>query len=75
MGKIMNQSIAKKNVYYDKESDVLYFGVKRGAEEEFAEVAPGVSVEMDKDGRAIGVEVLNASQVLKPIAKSLRLAA
>ncbi|MBI1961725.1 MAG: DUF2283 domain-containing protein [Parcubacteria group bacterium] len=66
---------SKHNVYYDQKSDVLYFGVKRGAEEEFAEVAPGVSVELDKFGNAIGVEVLNASQVLKPVAKSLRLAA
>jgi len=38
----------------------------------YAEVAPGVNVELDKFGKVIGVEVLNASQVLKPIAKSLR---
>lgn len=59
-------------MHYDKESDVLYLGVKKGAEEEFAEVAPGVNVELDKAGRVIGVEVLNASRVLAPITKSLR---
>lgn len=68
----MNKFNAKKSVYYDKESDVLYFGVKKGTEEEFAEVAPGINVELNRAGKAIGVEVLNASRVLKPIAKSLR---
>lgn len=66
----MNISNAKKNVNYDAKSDVLYFGIKKGAEEEYAEVAPGVNVELDKAGKVIGVEVLNASKVLKPIVKT-----
>ena len=57
----------EKMVHYDRESDILYFGVQRGAEEEFVEVAPGVSVELDNKKKVIGIEVLNASQILKPV--------
>jgi len=40
-------------------------------EEEFIEIAPGVHVEIDERGEVIGIEILNASQILKPVAKSL----
>lgn len=59
----------KQIIHYDKRSDVLYFGVKKGVEEEFVEIAPGIMVELDGKGKVIGVEVLNASQMLKPILK------
>jgi len=58
-------------VHYDKDSDVLYFGVQNGAEEEFVEVAPGVSAELDAKRKIIGIEVLNASKVLRPVLKIL----
>lgn len=57
----------EKLVHYDKQNDVLYFGVRKGVEEEFSEIAPGVAVELDKKGNVIGIEVLNASKVLKPV--------
>lgn len=60
----------KYPVRYDKKEDILYFGVRAGAEEEFIEVVPGVSVELDKNGKVIGIEVLNASEILKPVFKS-----
>ncbi|PIP66904.1 MAG: hypothetical protein CO042_00360 [Parcubacteria group bacterium CG_4_9_14_0_2_um_filter_41_8] len=72
MEKIMNNLNSKKNVNYDAKSDVLYFGIKKGVEEEYAEVAPGVNVELDKEGNVIGVEVLNASKMLKPVAKIMQ---
>ncbi|PIZ81680.1 MAG: hypothetical protein COY02_01085 [Parcubacteria group bacterium CG_4_10_14_0_2_um_filter_41_6] len=72
MEKIMNNLNSKKNVNYDAKSDVLYFGIKKGVEEEYAEVAPGVNVELDKQGNVIGVEVLNASKMLKPVAKIMQ---
>lgn len=65
----------KKNkniVNYDAREDVLYLGVKSGIEEEFVEVAPGISVELDKQGSVIGVEILNASKVLRPVMKPLQ---
>lgn len=61
------------NFSYDEQSDVLYFGVKNGMEEEYVEIAPGINVELDDNHQVIGVEVLNASRVLKPLTKSFRL--
>lgn len=58
-------------VRYDRENDVLYFGIRGGAEEEYVEVAPGINVELDRKRQVIGIEVLNASKVLRPVAKSL----
>ena len=54
----------KDRVYYDKKSDALWLLIKSGPEEEFKEVAPGVNVELGKDGELLGIEILNASKVL-----------
>lgn len=55
---------AKQKIYYDKKTDVLWLNIKSGAEEEHKEIAPGVSVELDKNGEVLGIEILNASKVL-----------
>ena len=66
------KNIKSKNIkYYDQESDVFYIGIKSGEEQEYAEIAPGVNVEFDQNGQVIGVEILNASKTLKPVAKSI----
>jgi len=65
---------AKKNkplVKYDRASDVLYIATRKGFEEDFVEVAPGVNVELDDKGNVLGVEILRASQTLKGFLKSL----
>jgi len=62
---------SKALVNYDSQSDVLFFAIREGIEEEFIEIAPGVHVEIDERGEVIGIEILNASQILKPVAKSL----
>jgi uncharacterized protein YuzE len=61
----------KPIVNYDSKSDILYIVTKKGDEEEFIEIAPGVNVELDAEGQVIGIEILNASEFLKPIVKSL----
>ena len=61
----------KSLIHYDYESDVLYIAAKKAVEEEFIEVAPGINVELDDKGQVIGIEILNASKCLKPIAKPL----
>jgi len=63
----------KKGVYvhYSSEDDVLYIVSKRGEEEEFVEIAPGVNVELDEHKEVIGVEILNASKFLKPVVEPL----
>lgn len=53
-----------QKIYYDKKTDVLWFNVKSGLEEEYKEVAPGVNLELDKNGELLGIEILNASKVL-----------
>lgn len=53
-----------QKIYYDNKTDVLWLNIKSGVEEEHREVAPGVSVELNKKGDLLGIEILNASQVL-----------
>ncbi len=63
---------SKKNpVYYDAESDVLYLGAKRGVEDEYVEIAPGIGAELDRRGKVIGIEILNASRVMRPVSRLL----
>lgn len=62
----MKYQKSKKVVQYDPRGDVFYIG-KRGMEEEFIEVIPGVNVELDEKGQVIGIEILNASHILKPL--------
>ncbi len=61
----------KPLVKYDPSSDVLYIATRKGVEEEFTEIAPGVNVEVDRKGNILGVEILNASHTLKGFLKSL----
>jgi len=61
----------KSLINYDYKSDVLYIVAKKGLEEEFVEIAPGINVELDESGKVIGIEILNASKCLKAIAKPL----
>ncbi len=58
-------------VNYDPSSDVLYVVTREGEEEEFIEVSPGVNIELDAEGRVIGVEILNASEALSGIIEPL----
>lgn len=68
----MRKENIKKIVNYDSESDVLYLGIKKGFEEEFVEVSPGVNVELNSGGQVIGIEILNASKVFKSVIKPLQ---
>ena len=64
----MKQTKAKKEkVYYDKKADILWLLVKSGPEFEYKEITPGVSVELGKKGELLGIEILNASKVIKPL--------
>jgi uncharacterized protein YuzE len=54
-----------KQIRYSPDSDVLYFLLAEGEEEYFEEPIPGVHVEYDESGHVIGVEILNASKVLR----------
>lgn len=49
-------------VNYDREADVLHVLLIAGRSDTSQEVAPGVYLEMDTNGRVIGVEITSASQ-------------
>lgn len=57
----------KHIIAYDREADALAIYLRKGLEEGFVEIAPNVLGELDEDGSLIGVEILNASKVLKPL--------
>jgi len=53
-------------VHYDEKEDILYLA-KEGVEHEFVEIAPGVNAELDEKGSLIGIELFNASILLKNV--------
>lgn len=69
---IMKKLNSKKIINYDQKSDVLYIGVRKGIEEEFVEISPGINIELDEKSQVIGIEILNASKVLKSVVKPLQ---
>lgn len=52
----------RTKINYDSKSDVFYIVIKKGFEEKHEEISPGVFVELDKKGKLMGVEILNASE-------------
>ncbi len=58
------------NVSYDEKEDILYLA-KEGPEEEVVEIAPGVNAELDEGGNLLGLEIFNASKLLKDVIKSI----
>lgn len=50
----------------DREADALYFRLFEEAIVESEEVAPGVILDFDADGRMVGMEVLGLSQRTRP---------
>ena len=58
-------------VYYDEDNDILYLA-KQGQEEDVVEISPGVNVELNKEGELIGVELFNASNLLKDIIQPMQ---
>lgn len=59
---------------YDGESDSLYIIVSKGAEEGFIEIAPDINLELGKNGKVIGIEILKAKRVLSKIAPLMQTA-
>jgi uncharacterized protein YuzE len=67
----MKKSAKRTVIKYDTSSDVLYIATRKGLEQEVAEIAPGIAVELDKSGNVLGVEILRASRTLKGFLKAL----
>ena len=58
-------------INYDPSTDALYVVTREGEEEEFVEISPGITVELDSHGRVIGIEILNASKALSTVIEPL----
>ena len=65
----------RPKVDYDVGSDTLYIFMNEGAEEEFVEVADGVSIELNTRKEIIGIEILHASEILEPLLHNKMIAA
>jgi len=53
-------------VKIDKEDDALYFELDDSEIIESEEVQPGVIMDFDKDGRLVGIEILDLSKRIAP---------
>ena len=58
--------------HYDQESDSLYIVISKGPEEGFIELAPDINLDLGKNGKVIGTEILKASKVLRKVAPLAR---
>ncbi len=56
-------------IHYDPNVDVLVIRLKEGPIEESDEVAPGLIVDFDADGKPLDIEIVNAEHVLSPEGK------
>ena len=59
---------------YDKTADAMYISVKGGKVHKTLEVSDAINVDVDKNGRALGVEILYVSSHMprKSIKETLR---
>lgn len=52
------------NIIYNSETDVLYIRLREGKIDESDEVKEGLIVDYDAEGKPIGIEVLDATELL-----------
>lgn len=69
VGQMEKNEMSEFRVSYDEKEDILYLA-KEGQEEEIVEIAPGVNAELDAAGNLLGVEIFEASKLLKDVIKS-----
>jgi len=67
----VNKKLPK--VVYDKESDSLCMIIGKGRQEGYIELAPNVNLEIGSKGKVIGLEILQASKILKRAKKPMEL--
>jgi uncharacterized protein YuzE len=53
-------------VHYDEAEDILHLG-KEGQENEVVELSPGVNIELDDQGKLIGIELFKASLLFRNV--------
>jgi len=53
-------------IRYDKEADAMYIYAEEGVYEVSEEVGDGLIIDISKDGKIIGLEILDASEKFSP---------
>ena len=53
-------------VHYDEAKDILHLG-REGQENEVVELSPGVNIELDDEGKLIGIELFQASLLFRNV--------
>jgi len=63
----------KVKAWYDKSVDILYMLFKEGPSHEVIEADPDVHLELDKNGKIMGIEIWNAEKtgLIKQVAKAI----
>ena len=63
----------KVRAWYDKEADIFYMLFKEGPSYEVIEADPDVHLELDENGKIMGIEIWNAekSGLMKQVAKAV----
>lgn len=63
----------KVKAWYDEVEDILYMLFKEGPSHEVVEADPDVHLELDKEGKVIGIEIWNAkkSGLIKQVAEAI----
>ena len=51
-------------ITYDKEVDALYIRLRNATPSDSKDIEEGVTVDLDKEGNIVGIEILNASEKL-----------
>ena len=66
-----SQLPARLRVTYDPEADALYLELRDGVAVDNVDLAPGVTADLDRRGRVLGIEVLPSSRHLRPFLAGL----
>ena len=53
-------------ITYDPQADALYLYLKEGAAARTQEVSDGIQLDLDEEGRIIGIEILRYSERVDP---------
>lgn len=62
----------KVKVWFDEEENILHISLRKGEAVDSEEKEEGVRIEYDKEGKIIGIEILNVSEkLIKPLAKKI----
>jgi mRNA interferase MazF len=72
VGSSMSEIVTQQTtIHYDAESDILYILIREGEEEEYVEIADNITLELDENGQVIGIEIEDASKMLKAVPELL----